>query len=697
MVKLKSICTLLIGAFISAGALAQDGKREGEDVVYCTQHVHEASFLAANPEKAEAIAKLNDQLEKETQEFIRQGGLKAGENIVIPLVFHILHDDGAENISDEQIFDQMRILNEDYNKLNPDTASVIPEFKDIIADVGVTFRLATLDPDGNCTNGIIRYKTLETYDAGEGVKGGRAWPTDQYLNIYTATYIGGAAGYAYLPATAAFMGDRDGIMILHNYVGSIGTGNLNRSRALTHEIGHWANLNHPWGGSNNPTLPDNCNSDDNVADTPNTIGWDRCDLSGATCGSLDNVQNFMDYSYCSNMFTEGQADRLIAALNSSTAGRNNLWTEENLIATGTNDNALIDLCSVEIAHEGLTRFCTGQSISFTDNSYHTVTSREWSFPGGTPATSTDKNVTVTYNQAGTYSVSLTVYNENGSLTDTWEHEVDVLASDNLIGGISENFAEVTSIEEDVRFNVENPDEDNTWEISTSAGYDDNKCIFIDNRSNGSGKVDNFIIGNFDMSAETDLVIDFKYAYAPRSSSSNDQIKVFVSNDCGANWSLRKRIKGDKLETAPAQNSFFTPSDASEWALSEQITVSSSYHSANVQIKLEWTSGNGNNIYVDDINFYSGTGIAELGLVNDVSVYPNPSSDKIQISFQDLRGTSTEFVLMDLAGRVVNSSSIKTQFGDNTHTMNVAGLESGVYVLNIVQNNQTMNFQKVIVE
>ena len=76
---------------------------------------------------------------------------------IIPVVFHILHRGGVENIPDEQVYDQMRIINEDFRKLNESINNVIPEFQGVAADCEIEFRLAKLDPEGNCTNGIIRH------------------------------------------------------------------------------------------------------------------------------------------------------------------------------------------------------------------------------------------------------------------------------------------------------------------------------------------------------------------------------------------------------------------------------------------------------------------------------------------------------------------------------------------------------------
>ena len=65
-----------------------------------------------------------------------------------------------------------------------------------------------------------------------------------------------------------------------------------------------------------------------------------------------------------------------------------------------------------------TTICEGSTVSFTDLSTNSPTSWSWSFPGGTPSTSTAQNPTVTYNTAGTYNVTLTATNASGSDPET---------------------------------------------------------------------------------------------------------------------------------------------------------------------------------------------------------------------------------------------------------------------------------------
>ena len=136
------------------------------------------------------------------------------------------------------------------------------------------------------------------------------------------------------------------------------------------------NLKHTWGDGNEPAIASNCDMDDDVEDTPLTMGWTTCNLNGATCGSaLDNVQNYMEYSYCSRMFTVGQADRMRAALTSSVAQRNQLITASNLAITGVTNPAL---CVADFDCDR-TIICVGDSIVFNDNSYNYPTTWTWNF------------------------------------------------------------------------------------------------------------------------------------------------------------------------------------------------------------------------------------------------------------------------------------------------------------------------------
>ena len=262
--------------------------------------------------------------------------LRAAPDVTVPVVMHIIHNGGTSNISDAQVNDAIRVINLDYSKTNADTSTVVAAFRPLIANIGFKFRLARKDPSGNCTTGITRTYSTDTNIGDDRVKSLIVWDQDRYLNVWICNNANGAGGYSILPCQG---GPSDGIVIRNSQFGSIGTScgaNLCK-RSLTHEIGHYFGLPHTWGGSNTPGLASNCGIDDGIADTPNTIGvtGGGCPTTMASCGNLNNVQNYMDYANCEQMFTLGQRAVMRASLLMTC--RRTLISAANLVATGTND------------------------------------------------------------------------------------------------------------------------------------------------------------------------------------------------------------------------------------------------------------------------------------------------------------------------------------------------------------------------
>ncbi len=150
-----------IGLFLTGTGLAK-----AQSPYVCGADQARQKLIQQHPEILQQEAELEQFTQNFVPDYMKYRDSRTG-NIVIPVVFHILHQGGVENISDAQVIDAMRILNEDYNKRNADITAVIPVFKPIIADVGIEFRLANIDPWGNCTNGIERINTCQTYSGND--------------------------------------------------------------------------------------------------------------------------------------------------------------------------------------------------------------------------------------------------------------------------------------------------------------------------------------------------------------------------------------------------------------------------------------------------------------------------------------------------------------------------------------------------
>lgn len=272
---------------------------------------HLEDQLNANPNMLYDIRRI----ERDT-DFAAKSLMRSDDNstITIPVVIHVVYSTAAHNISDEQIYSQIRVLNEDFQRQNPDRIHTDPQFLDVASNPHIEFRLAERDPDGNPTNGITRTRTSKNlfYSSDNAVKysamgGVDAWPTTEYLNIWICSLGSGILGYSQFPGGPK---DTDGVVIGYRYFGTIGAvrAPFNQGRTTTHEVGHWLNLRHIWGDGP-------CGADDHVDDTPLAERPHHGCLEAAeSCGSPDMVQNFMDYTddACMNLFTQGQAARMRA-------------------------------------------------------------------------------------------------------------------------------------------------------------------------------------------------------------------------------------------------------------------------------------------------------------------------------------------------------------------------------------------------
>jgi hypothetical protein len=356
--------------------------------------------------------------------------------VSVPVVFHILYKNPEQNISDDQIFSQLDILNADFNRLNADAVNTPSYFQEVAADAGIEFCLANIDPDGDPTTGITRTITTRssfsslTDNVKFSAQGGKdAWDTSEYLNIWVCQTEGNVLGYASFPGVTS--AGRDGVVLLYTTVGSlpanVSNSRYNLGRTATHEVGHWLGLSHLWGsGSGNDLCEKN---DDGIDDTPPqnkpTHGCPGGIILSCNNGPTGNMwQNYMDYTddACMNLFTKGQAGYMQAVISSARASilRSLACTGElraNFRITPAEDSVI----------------SAGNSIRFED-AYEGARPNSWlwEFEGGTPAISREQNPQVVYKNPGKYNVKLTISNGQMSSTTVKEELVYVTANELLV-------------------------------------------------------------------------------------------------------------------------------------------------------------------------------------------------------------------------------------------------------------------------
>lgn len=229
-----------------------------------------------------------------------------GQVFTIPVVVHVVYNTTNQNISDAQIASQLRVLNEDYRRLNSDRSSTPSAFLSVAADAQIAFQLANYDTEGNATSGITRTATSNIQFFNDNItnttKGGATTWGKNYLNIWVGNLPSGIAGWTNNHTTDSTI---QGVVIDFENFGTVGAAKspYHLGRTATHEIGHWLGLQHLEGTGGN------CSSDDGIEDTPNqehSISGNT--TASTTCGSVDMTTNYMQLvdDELMNLFTEGQ-------------------------------------------------------------------------------------------------------------------------------------------------------------------------------------------------------------------------------------------------------------------------------------------------------------------------------------------------------------------------------------------------------
>ena len=674
----------------------------------------------------------------------QRGTAGAAPDVTVPVVVHIMFSSTsglATGITDAQVIDALRVANLDFSKTNPDTISVVPAFVPLVANVGFRFRLAKLDPNGNCTTGITRTLTSNAQVTDDVLlKREIRWDPARYLNVWVVDAIGPAfnvaGGYAYLPCTG---GSEDGIVILKSVLGTIGaaTGNARSGHTLTHEIGHYFGLPHTWGNSNSVGLPSNCGTDDGIADTPNTIGASGCNLTFSPCTDpgtgqpiLSNVQNFMDYATCPNMFTTGQRTVMRATL---TLGcRSTLVSAANLAATGTADGFVPPAggCPLVAIGTDVRRVCANQSggpryfvaLGNSDALNASTTQVQWAFPGGVPATSTQRVARVSYPTPGLYPVTLTMTPAGGApVTRTEQNWMQVGGSGTgLTGPVTESF-------ENVSFpNNFGPADLRNWVVDTlrraleyrwqrvSGGTlvaaDGTACLTVPNVAVASTNPSYAYITspalNLSALQGRPAQLSFRTAWARNpavGASVNDELLVQYGTDCEvfSNVTGQSYVSSQLQVTGQAAQNGFVPTSAQQWT-TITLPLDQQYIGPNTWVRFQFKSNGGNPIYLDQVRIYDASALAtspEALARLAISVYPNPLTAETAVHFTLPTSSTVAISVTDLLGRTAAQVPAKV-FGAGPQAIALPGtgrqaLAAGVYLVRLTVGEQTFS-SKVLV-
>jgi hypothetical protein len=178
-----------------------------------------------------------------------------------------------------------------------------------------------------------------------------------------------------------------------------------------------------------------------------------------------------------------------------------------------------------------------------------------------------------------------------------------------------------------------------------------------------------------------LYLNFDVAYARYDNVYTDTLAIKISGDCGTTWTTLWTKGGVDLATAPDVTSIFVPT-STQWR-HETIDLSSYTDLQKAKILFEGRSGYGNDLYLDNINLYSTSGISENSIDNNsVTIYPNPSTGEFFIDLKTMTDPIVKISIYDAVGALVKQISVVPDNTEQHFSFDLSNHSKGLYLINI---------------
>ena len=712
MIKNYLILFLSCLLFINDASFGQEGNhRCGTDDYY-------QQLLKENP----ALKKAEERADQHAEAFKQMQGKRPPEKQIIPVVFHVIHDNSSEtNLPRRRILKALKRLNKDLNLRNEDTSRVRPIFEDRIADYNIDVRLARKDNLGNCFNGITRTERPKLTDnvlwlneIPNYTDTVPYWNPDEYLNIWIVediydnnpnSDIAGQANYPWSHNGA------DGIIMRADEMRF-------DDRTLTHEVGHYLGLQHPF---HNGCSKDN----DEVDDTPPVEDRDGiidCNFNLNSCNDTvvndsvysqdypDLVENYMDYTDCGIMFTEGQRIRSHSFLKRGSRKLNDLRLElvadSNLIKTGVKDTSQRVVLKDFSANKRFIYPCEPVRFDFEINrkcengnlTGGTPNQVLWDLPGTEKGSANSFRPKADYQTNGSYPVKLNVTNQAGKTTLEKKDFIRVFDTNNVVEAPF-----ILAFNEGKLFEkgIGTPMNTNGygWDTTTDVAHTGDGSLWLNNYQVDSQQRIDFRLPKMDLANSSDTVLNFDLAYAQRDRRSLDKLEILISRDCGKTWELRKDFNIlDLTSVSGFREDPFFPESTDDWQNLKVLLPAVD----NLLVRFSWQSSiqPSNNVFIDNLNIDYSVGI-EAPIAQkpfEVSVYPNPVQNgpihikaKGEFKEADLKVTNA-------TGQVVYRGAISGSFKNNGTDFSKQALnltKKGVYFFHF-STDKRETLKKIII-
>ncbi len=331
--------------------------------------------------------------------------------------------------------------------------------------------------------------------------------------------------------------------------------------------------------------------------------------------------------------------------------------------------------------------CVGKTVQLFDASINVTTSWAWTISPGTftyvnGTSANSQNPEVQFTASGSYDVSLTATNAQGSGSETKVSFITTIDGDPT--PLEEYFTQFQF--PPVSWEVQNPDNDWTWgripSVIGPIGAVTSASVIINYPHNVVGHEDAMLPYIMDISGFQNPILLFDMSHALRHQTLSPSLRVEVSTDCGDTFQPTGYDKsGNDLGTVPFGQgaSYWVPTSASHWR-TDTVPLAA-FVGDEVQIKFVSVSAiAANNTYIDNVRVVEGiTGLEDIGSLANLRAFPNPTTGVLHLDWKAEYGLN-DIEVMDSKGMSLKRISPDANSGNID--LDLTNLSAGLYLIRL---------------
>lgn len=299
---------------------------------------------------------------------------------------------------------------------------------------------------------------------------------------------------------------------------------------------------------------------------------------------------------------------------------------------------------------------------------------------------------------GAYRLEVTLDSPNGNAdqrtSDNAVSQLFHIRSATDVLPLREVFASARLPEEDVLQRIIN-DDGRTWQIQNDESLAPGNKVARMTSYDLTALGDEFwmVTRVLDLGEAAEASMSFKVSYAKRGNRS-ERLRVMVSTNCGINFQDVVYDKRGSDLAVTESDKFWQPASADDWT-TESVDLSAYAGLRNVVVALVGTNGNGNNLYIDNVEFYlSARPTPEFPAANIIRVFPNPAKEVLNVAFSLPERQTVLVRLQDVRGRIYFEKEYP-QTLNQVYELITINENNGLYIVHVI-TSQGAAAQRVII-